>query len=112
MEGIHSTNSQTCDALASDVLDESFFSLRFGPEHGVVPMANQLRDSLAARGGRARIINMSAGGDIDSEVFKGIEECGVFVVFGSAKYGEDTGNQACTCVFHNRSADLSADVAC
>ena len=26
----------------------------------------------------------------------GIESCDTFIVFGSAKYGEDTGNTACT----------------
>ena len=73
-----------------------FFSLRFGAEHGVVPMAEALRAALAERGVTAQIVNMTAGGDIDSEVFSGIESCGTFLVFGSAKYGEDTGNTACT----------------
>jgi hypothetical protein len=73
-----------------------FFSLRFGVKHGVVPMAKQLQCALAQRGTRAKIIDMMAGGDIDATVFSSIEECGTFVVFGSAEYGEDTGNQACT----------------
>ena len=47
-----------------------FFSLRFGAEHGVVPMAEALRTVLAARGVTAIIINMAAGGDIDTEVFE------------------------------------------
>ena len=76
--------------------EEPFFSLRFGAEHGVVPMAKQLQGALARRGTQARIIDMMAGGDIDATVFRSIEECGTFVVFGSAQYGEDTGNQACT----------------
>ena len=83
-------------SLTDDPEEGAFFSLRFGPEHGVLPMAEELRDTLAARGGRSRIINMTAGGDIDTAVFQGIEECGTFVVFGSQHYGEDTGNQACT----------------
>jgi hypothetical protein len=73
-----------------------FFSLRFGPEHGVVQMAEALRAALATHGVTAIIINMTAGGDINREVFQWIEHCETFVVFGSARYGEDTGNQACT----------------
>ena len=60
-------------------------------------MAEQLRAALEQRGFAAKIINMQAGGDIDTAVFQWIEHCETFVVFGSAKYGEDTGNQACTC---------------
>ena len=59
-------------------------------------MAEALQAALAERGARMRIINMAAGGDIDRQVFETIERCGTFVVFGSARYGEDTGNQACT----------------
>eukprot|EP01043_Picozoa_sp_COSAG02_P002431 COSAG02_NODE_56_length_43700_cov_33.650765_2_plen_1893_part_00 len=73
-----------------------FFSLRFGAEHGVVPMAEALREAMAEHGVAAQIVNMEAGGDIDLEVFSSIERCESFLVFGSAKYGEDTGNQACT----------------
>eukprot|EP01047_Picozoa_sp_COSAG01_P074934 COSAG01_NODE_12680_length_1700_cov_11.066209_1_plen_377_part_10 len=83
--------------LEPEPMDEKpFFSLRFGAQHGVVPMAKQLQGALARRGTQARIIDMMAGGDIDATVFRTIEECGTFVVFGSAQYGEDTGNQACT----------------
>jgi len=71
-----------------------FASLRFD---GVVPLeAEKLRAALAALGVSLEIINMKGGGDIDTAVFKTIERCDTFVVFGSAKYGEDTGNQACT----------------
>ena len=73
-----------------------FGSLRFGAEHGVVPMAQELQAALAARSAPLKIIDMAAGGDIDSEVFRWIEKMDAFIVFGSAKYGEDTGNQACT----------------
>ena len=73
-----------------------FFSMRFGAEHGVVPMAEALRAALAPHGVTAIIINMAAGGDINKTVFEWIEYCESFMVFGSAKYGEDTGNQACT----------------
>ena len=74
----------------------AFFSLRFGAEHGVLPMAEQLLAALRERGASGMIVNMAAGRDIDTTVFEGIESCGTFLVFGSAKYGEDTGNQACT----------------
>ena len=56
-----------------------FFSLRFGAEHGVVSMAEALRAAMAERGVTARIVNMTAGGDIDSEVFSGIERCETFM---------------------------------
>eukprot|EP01046_Picozoa_sp_COSAG06_P076423 COSAG06_NODE_24385_length_664_cov_1.192920_1_plen_95_part_10 len=83
-------------ALAASDHESIFFSLRFGAEHGVVPMAEQLLAALRDRGAQGKIVNMAAGGDIDTEVFHGIECCGTFLVFGSEKYGEDTGNQACT----------------
>jgi hypothetical protein len=73
-----------------------FFSMRFGDEHGVMPMAVQLRSALYERGYYAKIVDMVSGGDIDAEVFRWIEHCDTFVVFGSRHYGENTGNQACT----------------
>ena len=73
-----------------------FGSMRFGDEHGVVPMAQELGLELEKRGKKLAIIDMAGGGDIDREVFSGIESCDTFIVFGSAKYGEDTGNTACT----------------
>ena len=104
--GVHSAGEQRMEAAlaaesgaAADELAAGggvFFSLRFGAEHGVVPMAEQLLAALEQRGARGKIVNMTAGGDIDTEVFQSIERCGTFLVFGSAKYGEDTGNQACT----------------
>ena len=73
-----------------------FFSLRFGKEHGVQPMAEELQAALGKRGVVGKIVNMAGGGDIDAAVIDGIESCDTFLVFGSAKYGEDTGNPACT----------------
>jgi hypothetical protein len=73
-----------------------FFSLRFGAEHQVVPMAKQLQGAMAHRGEKANIIDMLAGGDIDAAVQHGIKTCDTFVIFGSSKYGENTGNMACT----------------
>ena len=89
--------------------NSAFLSLRFGALHNVVSMAEQLRNALRARGADGKLINMTAGGDIDTEVFEWIEHCDTFIVFGSSKYGEDTGNQACTCV-HN--AALVVPFAC
>ena len=94
MPGVHSGGARSADAAGAGYT--VFFSLRFGAEHRVIPMAEQLRDELDRRGAKCKIVNMAAGGDIDTEVFQGIEECATFLVFGSAKYGEDTGNQACT----------------
>jgi len=83
----------------------------------IPPMATQLQAALMPKGIEGKIINMTAGGDIDTAVFGQIEACDTFVVFGSAKYaplfptqiyrppdgcralrsyGEDTGNPACT----------------
>ena len=76
--------------------DGGFFSLRFGAEHGVVSMAEELQGAMVRKGAKAQIVNMAAGGDIDTTVFEGIERASTFVVFGSAGYGEDTRNQACT----------------
>ena len=55
-----------------------------------------LQRALAERGVSLEIIDMMGGGDIDREVFSGIEQCSTFIVFGSARYGEGTGNSACT----------------
>jgi hypothetical protein len=73
-----------------------FGSMRFGAAHGVEPMARELQAALGTLGTNLHIIDMHAGGDINKAVFSAIEACDTFLVFGSAKYGEDTGNQACT----------------
>eukprot|EP01043_Picozoa_sp_COSAG02_P011565 COSAG02_NODE_428_length_22489_cov_4.690219_1_plen_849_part_00 len=80
--------------------DTGFASLRFGPEHGVLEMATELQAAMDEDGVDMRIIDMAAGGDIDREVFSAIEYASTFIVFGSMKYGEDTGNQACTYYEH------------
>ena len=58
--------------------------------------AEKLRALLEGRGVSLEIINMEAGGDIDAAVIGGIEHCETFIVFGTMKYGENTGNAACT----------------
>jgi hypothetical protein len=81
----------------------AFASLRFD---GVVPAeAEKLRVALAPLGASLEIINMKGGGDIDAAVIAGIEHCDTFVVFGSAKYGEDTGNSACTYYEYKHAVD-------
>eukprot|EP01043_Picozoa_sp_COSAG02_P059101 COSAG02_NODE_7468_length_2998_cov_6.109003_1_plen_804_part_10 len=99
-DGLHSAGELRMESTlaAANAAEGSgaFFSLRFGAEHGVLPMAEQLLAALRERGASGMIVNMAAGRDIDTTVFAGIESCGTFLVFGSAKYGEDTGNQACT----------------
>ena len=80
----------------ADPRASAFGSLRFGEEHGVIQMARELQHAMADRGCELNIINMRAGGNINKAVFSSIEYCDTFIVFGSAKYGEDTGNQACT----------------
>eukprot|EP01045_Picozoa_sp_COSAG04_P035056 COSAG04_NODE_7932_length_1045_cov_0.902748_3_plen_78_part_01 len=59
-------------------------------------MAEELLAALKPKGIEAKIINMTAGGNIKQEVFSQIEACGAFVAFGSKEYGEDTGNSAST----------------
>jgi hypothetical protein len=76
--------------------NDVFGSMRFGAAHGVEPMARELQVALGTLGTNLHIIDMHAGGDINIAVFSAIEACDTFLVFGSAKYGEDTGNQACT----------------
>ena len=96
MDGVHSGPAgQAPLALAAATprraytpAERIFGSMRFGAEHGVVPMAEQLQGALAARGIELCIINMTGGGDIDTAVFRTIEACDTFLVFGSAKYGE------------------------
>ena len=98
--GVHSAGTQP-PPLEPSVLrqrasckDSAFASLRFD---GVVPLeAAQLAAGMAQRGASLEIINMVGGGDIDAAVIDGIEHCDTFIVFGSQKYGEDTGNNACT----------------
>jgi hypothetical protein len=65
--------------------------------NGVVPgHAQELKHGMNELGADMNIINMAGGGDIDLAVQEGILEADAFIVFGSAKYGEDTGNAACT----------------
>eukprot|EP01044_Picomonas_judraskeda_P035960 COSAG03_NODE_15651_length_424_cov_0.809231_1_plen_103_part_00 len=97
MEGLHSAGLPAATAADRVEGNGPFMSLRFGAEHGVLPHATQLHDCLlAVHGVKSTIVNMAAGGDIDAQVFQSIENCSAFIIFGSAKYGEDTGNSACT----------------
>lgn len=70
-----------------------FGSMRFPvPEE-----ARLLFDALRmAAGVHLKIVDMSAGQDIDKEVYEWIEHCSAFLVMGTKHYGEDTGNSACT----------------
>eukprot|EP01046_Picozoa_sp_COSAG06_P027016 COSAG06_NODE_2360_length_7005_cov_13.853026_12_plen_182_part_01 len=91
-DGIHSAGE--FPPLRRPPRFSAFGSLRFD---GVVPLeAEKLRALLEGRGVSLEIINMEAGGDIDAAVIGGIEHCETFIVFGTMKYGENTGNAACT----------------
>ena len=104
MDGVHSAGAPDHSALAAAAppqrsysrAERIFGSMRFGDEHGVVPMATELGLALEARGAKLSIINMMGGGDIDQAVIDGIEACDSFLVFGSMAYGEITGNSAST----------------
>eukprot|EP01043_Picozoa_sp_COSAG02_P066330 COSAG02_NODE_10288_length_1977_cov_1.615016_2_plen_297_part_00 len=92
----HGVQSDVVPLPSSRVPSETsaFGSMRFD---GIVPEAAKLlQRALAERGVSLEIIDMMGGGDIDREVFSGIEQCSTFIVFGSERYGEDTGNSACT----------------
>lgn len=69
-----------------------FGSMRFPPP----PEAVELQKALADVGITLKIVDMKAGGDIDKEVFSWLSHADYFVVFGTKRYGEDTGNPACT----------------
>jgi hypothetical protein len=56
----------------------------------------ELQKALLVRDIELRIIDMTAGGDIDTSVFTELEHADTFLVFGTSHYGEDTGNQAST----------------
>merc|ERR1711871_1098665 len=62
----------------------------------ILPEAVQLQCELAKAGLELTLVDMTAGGDIDANVFGGIEKADTFVVFGTVDYGENTGNPACT----------------
>lgn len=98
VDGIHSTASPVSASIldGDDGDDGAFMSLRFGAEHGVLPMALELRAALASQGGRSKIVDMKADGDIDTEVFSGIERCGTFIVFGSAYCESRKRNLCCS----------------
>jgi hypothetical protein len=91
-----STGSPAPAAFAGGGDRTAFCSLRYDARHGVVPMAQELQAAMAARGTALQITDMAAGGDIDTKIFGSIERTDTFIVFGSAHYGEDTGNQSCT----------------
>jgi hypothetical protein len=95
MVGIHSAGAPTISpVVVSAQHARAFGSMRFD---GVVPVAaEQLKEALATRGVHLQIINMLGGEDIDQAVIEGIESCSAFIVFGSARYGQNTGNAACT----------------
>ena len=76
--------------------DKIFGSMRF-QDGRVLREATQLQAELKRQAALdLQCVNMSAGGDIDTEVFGGIERADTFLVFGTKTYGEDTGNPAST----------------
>jgi hypothetical protein len=88
--GSHSEIGTT--TTTSDSSRVIFGSMRFPPP----PEALRLKAALHLRGVELLIIDMTAGGDIDTSVFEGIERANSFLVFGTSHYGEDTGNPAST----------------
>ena len=71
-----------------------FASMRF-TNGQPLPEALQLRDALRERGVHLKIVELTAGADINEEVFESIEHAEAFLVFGTSNYGEKTPNPAC-----------------
>ena len=71
-----------------------FASMRFANGQAL-PEALQLRDALRERGVHLKIVELTAGADINEEVFESIEHAEAFLVFGTSNYGEKTPNPAC-----------------
>ena len=61
-----------------------------------LPEAIQLREALKKRNVYLKIVELTAGADINQEVFESIEQAEAFLVFGTSNYGEKTANPACT----------------
>ena len=55
-----------------------------------------LRDSLKDHGILLKIVDIQVGQDIDQEVFAWLNHCKCMLAFGTDRYGQDTGNPACT----------------
>jgi hypothetical protein len=58
--------------------------------------AEALQRRLAAHGVQLHVIDVRAGCSITSRVFEVMERCDAFLAFGTADYGERTGNPAAT----------------
>ena len=72
-----------------------FASMRFANGQPL-PEAIELREALKERGVHLKIVELTAGADINQEVFYSIEHAEAFMVFGTSNYGEKTPNPACT----------------
>jgi hypothetical protein len=72
-----------------------FASMRF-VNGQALPEAILLREALKEQSVGLQIVELTAGADINEEVFGSIEQADVFMVFGTHNYGEKTANPACT----------------
>eukprot|EP01051_Picozoa_sp_SAG22_P016549 SAG22_NODE_2357_length_2669_cov_2.804280_1_plen_715_part_00 len=86
------TSEPGAGAAAGDGSRVIFGSMRFPPP----PEALRLKEALYRHGVELVIVDMTAGGDIDTSVFESIERADTFLIFGTSHYGEDTGNPAST----------------
>jgi len=69
-----------------------FGSMRFPAP----PEAFVLQEALRKHGVYLKIVDVNAGCDIDHEVFSWLDHAESMLIFGGARYGQDTGNPACT----------------
>eukprot|EP01047_Picozoa_sp_COSAG01_P074644 COSAG01_NODE_12536_length_1723_cov_1.489532_1_plen_234_part_10 len=71
-----------------------FGSMRFPVSEGAMQLKEKLKTEKNIE---LIIIDERPGGDISDAVFEGIEIADMFLVFGTANYGEDTPNPANSC---------------
>lgn len=87
---LHSAPPSLVSSTAPWVRKVVFGSMRFPAP----PEALELQAQLKPLGIMLKIVDIEAGGNITKEVFAWIERADFFLVFGTAHYGEDTGNPA------------------
>ena len=93
LSALHIGDASTAAARAATHV--VFASMRFANGQPL-PEAIELREALKERGVHLKIVELTAGADINQEVFESIEHAEAFMVFGTSNYGEKTPNPACT----------------
>ncbi len=71
-----------------------FLSLRFSDE--ILAAAHLLKEALASKEVPALIVDVKNFSRIGQQVATGVNQCSLFVIFGTPTYGEQTATQGCT----------------